>query len=138
MTDRNDPASSNGPEPLVETGDVGAAASVSDLAAEASGAASPSPAAPQKSFVRRMLGQWPLGIVLLGVVVGLAIVATGHWRLGSTGVGAAITVGGLLRALPVVQPGLLAVRRRPLDVAVLLGVGIGIIVFAWVVPPQRG
>jgi len=71
-------------------------------------------------------------------VVGLVVVAASHWRLGCSMVGGAITVGGVLRCMPGKMPGLLAVRTRPIDVILLLGVGIGIVVLAWVVPPSRG
>jgi len=102
------------------------------------GGGAPRRAAERKGFVRKVLGQWPLALVLAGVALGLAIVAFTHWRLGATVVGASITVGGLLRALPGRIPGLLAVRNRPVDMILLLGVGIGIVVLAWVVPPSRG
>ncbi len=92
---------------------------------------------PPKNFVQQVLGQWPLAIVLAGVAAGLAVVATGHWRLGNSVVGAAITLGGLLRLLPQQRVGLLAVRNRPLDSLVLLVIGIGIIVLVWLVPPSR-
>lgn len=92
---------------------------------------------PPKTVVQQVLGQWPLASVLTGVALGLAIVFLGHWRAGSTLIGAAITAGGLLRLLPQQRVGLLAVRSRALDSVVLLGVGIGIIVLAWWIPPSR-
>lgn len=92
---------------------------------------------PPKTFVQQVLGQWPLASVLAGVVVGLGIVFLGHWRAGSTLVGVAITLGGLLRLMPQQRVGLLAVRNRALDSLVLLGIGIGIIVLAWWIPPSR-
>ena len=95
------------------------------------------PVRPPKGFVQQVLGQWPLAGVLLGVFAGLLVVATGHWRSGTTLVGAAITAGGLLRLLPNRRVGLLAVRSRPIDTLVLLTIGIGIIVLAWSVPPLR-
>lgn len=104
--------------------------------------ATPSPASvapdprPPKTFAQQVLGQWPLAIVLAGVTTGLVIVATSHWRLGSTVIGAAITLGGLLRLLPQQRVGLLAVRNKVLDSTVLLGVGIGIIALAFLIPPS--
>ncbi len=92
---------------------------------------------PPKNFAQQVLGQWPLAIVLTGVAIGLGIVALGHWRAGSTLIGAATTVGGVLRLLPQQRVGLLAVRNRPLDSILLLGVGIGVIVLAWWIPPSR-
>ncbi len=91
---------------------------------------------PPKSFVQQVLGQWPLALVLAGVTAGLFIVFLGHWRAGSSLIGAAITVGGLLRLLPQQRVGLLAVRNRAVDSILLLGVGIGVMILAWWIPPQ--
>lgn len=92
---------------------------------------------PQKNFAQQILGQWPLAVVLLGVLAGLVVVGTSHWRTGSTLVGLSVSGGGLLRLLlPRRMVGLLAVRNRAFDTIVLLGTGIGILVVAWLVPPQ--
>ncbi len=93
---------------------------------------------PPKSFVQQVLGQWPLAIVLAGVALGLVVVAAGHWRTGNTVIGLAMTTGGVLRLMPQQRVGLLAVRSRTLDTIVLLGLGIGVIALAWLVPPSRG
>jgi hypothetical protein len=93
---------------------------------------------PPKNLFQQVLGQWPLAVVLAGVLTGLAIVATSHWRMGATLIGASITLGGLLRLLPNRRVGLLAVRGKALDAIVLLGVGIGIVALAFLVPPSRG
>ena len=92
---------------------------------------------PPKTFVQQVLGQWPLASVLLGVLVGLIVVATSHWRTGSTLIGLSITMGGLFRLLPNRRVGLLAVRNKAVDTAVLLVIGIGITVLAWAVPALR-
>lgn len=92
---------------------------------------------PPKNFVQQVLGQWPLATVLLGMTIGLAIVFTSHWRAGCTLVGLSITLGGLLRLMPQQRVGLLAVRNRALDSAVLLIIGIGITILAWWIPPSR-
>ncbi len=92
---------------------------------------------PPKNPVQQVLGQWPLASVLLGVFAGLIVVATSHWRTGSTLIGLSITMGGLFRLLPNRRVGLLAVRSRAVDTVVLLGVGIGITVLAWAVPALR-
>lgn len=94
------------------------------------------PERPPKTFVQQVLGQWPLAAVLLGVGLGLVVVVLGHWRIGSTLIGAAITTGGVLRLLPQQRVGLLAVRNRAVDSILLLGVGIGVMLLAWLVPPQ--
>ena len=92
---------------------------------------------PPKTVVQQVLGQWPLASVLTGVTIGLAIVVLGHWRAGSTLIGAAITAGGLLRLMPQQRVGLLAVRNRAIDSILLLGVGIGVIILAWWIPPSE-
>lgn len=93
---------------------------------------------PPKNFLQQVLGQWPLAIVLAGVAVGLAIVASSHWRMGTTLIGASITLGGLLRLMPQQRVGLLAVRNKALDTVVLLTLGVGIMILAFWVPPSRG
>lgn len=91
-----------------------------------------------KNWLQQILGQWPLASVLLGVFVGLIIaVPIGHWRIGATLIGAAVTMGGLLRLLPQQRVGLLAVRNRLIDTTLLLGSGLGILVLAWLIPPSR-
>ncbi len=92
---------------------------------------------PPKTFVQQILGQWPLASVLAGVTAGLVIVFLSHWRAGSTLIGVSITLGGLLRLMPQQRVGLLAVRNRTLDSIMLLGVGIGIMILAWAIPPSR-
>lgn len=92
---------------------------------------------PPKNFVQQVAGQWPLASVLAGVTVGLVVVFLGHWRAGSTLIGAAITVGGLLRLMPQQRVGLLAVRNRAIDCILLLGVGIGVIILAWWIPASN-
>ncbi|HEY3339822.1 MAG TPA: DUF3017 domain-containing protein [Propionicimonas sp.] len=91
---------------------------------------------PPKSFVQQVAGQWPLASVLTGVTIGLFFVFLGHWRAGSSLIGAAITAGGLLRLMPQQRVGLLAVRNRAVDSILLLGVGIGVIILAWWIPPS--
>jgi hypothetical protein len=92
---------------------------------------------PPKTLVQQVLGQWPLASVLIGVGIGLVFVFLSHWRAGSTLVGLSITLGGLLRLMPQQRVGLLAVRNRAVDSILLLGVGIGITILAWWIPPSR-
>ena len=92
---------------------------------------------PPKTAVQQVLGQWPLACVLTGVTIGLAMVVLSHWRAGSTLIGVAITAGGLLRLMPQQRVGLLAVRNRAVDSILLLGVGIGVIILAWWIPPSE-
>jgi DUF3017 family protein len=83
--------------------------------------------------------QWPLLLVLVGSVGGLAIVALGHFRSGLLLFGSSVLFAAAARAvLPARRVGLLVVRSRPFDVAVLLVLGVGLVVLAVVVPPARG
>ena len=88
------------------------------------------------STAARSLQQWPLLIVVAGVVLGLAIAAFGEgaWRVGCIVVGGSLIVGALERVvLPRRYAGLLQVRSQGFDVAVLLLAGLGIIGLAvWV------
>ena len=82
--------------------------------------------------------EWPLGLVLVGVLTRLAIISTGHWRRGSFAFGAAVVGGAVLRAvLPPRMAGLLVVRSRWFDVTLTLVTGVAIMVLALIVPPQR-
>ena len=76
-----------------------------------------------------------LAVVVAGMIVGLVIVAFGHWRLGCLVVGAFLAVGGLERLmLPTEKAGLLRVRSRFFDVIILLGMGAAIIALSILVP----
>jgi hypothetical protein len=79
-----------------------------------------------------------LAIVLVGVFAGLAIIFATHWRLGSTTLGAAITIGAFFRLVLGKKAGLLVVRSTAVDVLLLAIVGIGVIALAWLVPAGRG
>ncbi|MGH8866592.1 MAG: DUF3017 domain-containing protein [Actinomycetes bacterium] len=86
----------------------------------------------------RRFPEWPLVGVLLGVVLGLLIALVDGWRFGVVVVGSAVLVGaGLRLVLPARSLGLLAVRSRAVDVALLLTAGVGIVVLAILVPPAR-
>ena len=83
---------------------------------------------------------WPLLVVLGGVGLGLLIAVLGAstWRLGSLIIGSSLCVGAVARmALPRKEAGLLQVRSRGFDVALLALTGIAIIVLAIAVPPGR-
>lgn len=92
---------------------------------------------PPRPWYQLLVGQWPLALVLLAVAVGVAWAGLGHWKRGSTVIGAAFWLGTLLRAvLPERRVGLLGVRSRAVDVACLGALGAGIIALTLVVPPQ--
>ena len=89
----------------------------------------------RRPFLAGLLRQVPLLVVLLVVAAGLVMVALEHWRQGLVTVGFGLVVGGLVRLLlPVRRVGFLAVRSRPVDVVLLLGVGVALTAFAVAIP----
>ena len=91
----------------------------------------------EASAAARSLRHWPLLVVVVGVVAGLVIafVAESSWRLGCLVIGASLGVGAVERiALPSREAGLLQVRSKAFDVAVLILGGAAIVVLAIVVP----
>jgi hypothetical protein len=94
--------------------------------------------AKQTSAAARAARHWPLLVVVVGVAVGLALALVGPsgWRLGCVVVGSSLGVGAVERlALPRNEAGLLGVRSKPFDVAVLAVAGAAIIALAILVPP---
>ena len=99
-------------------------------------AALPNRPRPPRPWYAQITGQWPLAITLLGVAIGLAIVAASFWRRGITVVGLTLAGAAVLRLLlPDRVQGLLRVRSRWVDVVTLAVIGVGILVAAWIVPP---
>lgn len=95
-----------------------------------------SPASP----AGRSLRQWPLLIIVVGVLVGLGIayVGDGSWRVGGLVIGATLAVGAVFRVvLPSREAGLLEVRSKGFDVTVLALAAAAIITLAIVVPNGR-
>ncbi len=89
----------------------------------------------RRPFLAGLVRQLPLLVVLVVVAVGLLMVTIGHWRVGLVVMGLALAGGGLLRLLlPVKRVGFLAVRSRPVDVVLLVGVGITLAVVALAIP----
>lgn len=85
---------------------------------------------------RRRLPEWPLLVAVAGIVLGLLVNLLNGWRVGAIVVGVSVLLAGGLRLfLPVRVLGLLVVRSRPVDVAVLVGAGTAITVLAAIVPP---
>lgn len=87
---------------------------------------------------RRLAGiarELPLLLVLALVGAGLALGAADRWRVGAGLVGAAVVLAAALRLLlPARRAGLLVVRSRRLDVAVLLVLGVALLALASSVP----
>ncbi|MGB8650905.1 MAG: DUF3017 domain-containing protein [Mycobacteriales bacterium] len=78
----------------------------------------------------------PLLSVLAVVAAGLFGIGVLHvWRVGSAVVGLGLLLGAVLRlTLPARQAGLLVVRSRAVDAAVLLVLGFGLVVLANTIP----
>jgi hypothetical protein len=95
---------------------------------------------PEPSTATRSLRQWPLLIVVIGVLAGLVVSFLGEstWRLGCLLIGASLGVGAVERiALPSRDAGLLQVRTKTFDVTVLAVTGAAIIALAIAVPEGR-
>ena len=86
----------------------------------------------------RILRQWPIALVLLGVGVACAMIAMDSFRRGCVVLSASVLLAAFLRLLlSDADAGLLAVRSRRLDVTILLVMGLGLAVFSlWVPPPS--
>ncbi len=90
----------------------------------------------QRSGMRAVLAQWPIIVVLAGVAVACVMIAMDSFRRGCVVLSASVLVAAFLRLLLSDRDaGLLAVRSRRLDVAILLVLGIGLGVFTFWVPP---
>lgn len=73
----------------------------------------------------------PFGLVLLGVLIGLLLIAMGHWRRGPVLLGVALLVAAAMRGMvPPERAGLLAIRSRAVDVLLYSGFGLVIIAVA--------
>lgn len=80
--------------------------------------------------------QWPLMVVLTGLVASLAVVVDDHFRRGSV-LFAAFVLGAFFLRLFLADrdAGWLAVRSRSIDLLVLGSLGLGLSVFSLIVPP---
>lgn len=76
---------------------------------------------------------------LIGVAIGLFLIAISHWRLGVTVVGASFIASALARIIvPARHHGMLQVRGKAFDIAWTTLLGVGLVVLAAVIPPQPG
>lgn len=77
----------------------------------------------------------PLLVAVVILLVGTVLVVMGHWRRGPVVMAGALALAALLRlTLSDEKAGLLVIRRRWVDVAVLLTMAFSIAVLALVVP----
>jgi DUF3017 family protein len=89
----------------------------------------------RRPLLAGFLRQWPLLVVIVLVGAGLLLVAAEWWRSGLVVMGLALVLSGVLRLLlPVRRVGFLAVRSRPVDVALTTGVGLVLAVLALAIP----
>ncbi|HUV47563.1 MAG TPA: DUF3017 domain-containing protein [Actinomycetes bacterium] len=89
-------------------------------------------------LIERTIDQWPLALVLLGLVAGLVVLSFFDFRAGSMILGVAIIFAGALRlVLPRERAGLLAIRGRPIDLVTMFGLGIALTTVAVLIPPAR-
>ena len=84
---------------------------------------------------RNWLAQWPITLVLLGVVAAMLLIADDYFRRGCVVLSASVLLAAFLRLLlPEADAGMLAVRSRRIDVIILGVLGTGLSVFAFWVP----
>lgn len=77
-------------------------------------------------------------VVLIATCVGIGIVATGNWRLGTDWIAGGLILAAAVRlVLPGRDAGMLAVRHRLVDCLMLAGVGAILIFLAATIPNQR-
>jgi hypothetical protein len=83
---------------------------------------------------RRVL-ELPTIATLLAVAAGLALAGLHYWRTGVELVGVGLLLAaGLRLTLPARQAGLLVVRGRAFDAAVLLVLGFALVLLAGIIP----
>jgi hypothetical protein len=76
-------------------------------------------------------------LVVVVSAVGLGIVTQGDWRLGVRWISAALVFAAVVRlVLPARQAGMLAVRRRGVDVVILAVVGLALWFLSTSIPNQ--
>ena len=87
---------------------------------------------------RSRFREWPISLVLLGIALSTIFVATDHFRRGSLVLAVSVVLAAFLRLfLPENQAGMLAVRSKSVDVAILAVLGVGSAIFAlWVPAPN--
>lgn len=79
--------------------------------------------------------EWPLALCCVTGLTGLVVLTFDDWRKGVLIFSAGVLLGGLLRmVLSDDAAGLLRVRSRMFDIAVLFGIGVAILVLGLIVP----
>ncbi len=76
-------------------------------------------------------------LLLLGVAVGMVLIAVDAWRMGVGLVGVTFIVGAFARSIvPPNHVGMLRVRGKPFDMLWMSLLGVSLIVLAVVIPSQ--
>ncbi|WP_375000469.1 DUF3017 domain-containing protein [Aeromicrobium sp. CTD01-1L150] len=89
-----------------------------------------------RPLVPRSRGSQIYLLLLVGVAVGLGLVAVGSWRLGVLVVGASFLAGSIARVVvPQRHVGMLRVRGKVFDVFWTTTLGASLVVLSIVVPP---
>jgi hypothetical protein len=85
---------------------------------------------------RGLRSEWPVLVVLALMLVGVVVtVVFDRFRRGTVVMAGAVILGAWLRAvLPADRAGVLAVRRKSVDVICLGSLGLGLLLVALVVP----
>lgn len=97
----------------------------------------PEPAEPDGRRYPSTLGGLVYLVVLAVSAIGLVVVVQGSWRVGVKWIAAGLLAAAVVRLLiPAQQAGMLAVRRRPLDAAVLAFLGVALWVLSTSIPNQ--
>ena len=86
---------------------------------------------------RTAVGSVLYAVVLLGLAVGLGLIAGGQWRAGVGVCGGSMLAAGVGRlVIPDRVSGLLRVRRRMTDALLMLALGVGLVALALLVGRQ--
>lgn len=103
---------------------------------DAADARPPAEVVPLRPRPRRWwIAQWPIIIVLAGVVIAMIMIAMDSFRRGSVVLSASVLLAAFLRLLlPDEDAGMLVVRSRKVDVLTLAALGIGLTIFTFWVP----
>ncbi|WP_235735924.1 DUF3017 domain-containing protein [Nocardioides alcanivorans] len=76
-------------------------------------------------------------VVLVAALAGVVVAATGPWRTGVSWLGVSLLAGaGARLLLPTEVAGMLEVRRKSLDVSILVVFGVCLIILATTIPDQ--
>jgi len=85
-------------------------------------------------LLRAAAGEWPFAVVFVCAIGGIGLVTLGALQHGLIVLAGAMLIGSVLRfALPAARVGLLAVRRRGVDVITMALLGVVLLVLASVV-----